>query len=436
MTESLRTPSTPGVSSGASFPSSRGASESYSDGTHRKVAEHDCFSPTASSFLSQPTIPSIQPAYDFWTVLRVMQTFDHACISCAQDSESLEAMEDYETASKAPQSVIDQYSTLSRETRSALDVGIEAWTVTATRLLSQATCLQVPLPTTQSALSPALSKRAHLPPRTSQPVYRSAQEMSRPLNIKDALGYLDAVKEEYKDRRDVYERFLDTMKDFKNNVIDTPGVIRRVSVMFHGKPQLIQGFNTFLPVGYHIETSADPHDHTITVITPSGTTQQSTEAASLLGNIRGTASGNTNPNSPASSGQDPDFNHAIQYLNKVKARYAVDEENTYKQFLEILQAYKREGENSQDSQVYLQVKALFKDSPDLVVGFENFLPDAVPANQEAMIPTEPQQAPFFPEPTNTLGNTSPATASATPRGSANRGDTENLAWKLESLSLA
>ncbi|KAJ3504266.1 hypothetical protein NMY22_g17980 [Coprinellus aureogranulatus] len=130
MTESLRTPSTPGVSSGASFPSSRGASESYSDGTHRKVAEHDCFSPIASSSLSQATIPSIQPAYDFWTVIRVMQTFNHACISCAQDSESLEAMEDYETASKALQSVIDQYSTLSRETRSALDVGIEAWTVT------------------------------------------------------------------------------------------------------------------------------------------------------------------------------------------------------------------------------------------------------------------------------------------------------------------
>jgi paired amphipathic helix protein Sin3a len=35
------------------------------------------------------------------------------------------------------------------------------------------------------------------------------------------------------------------------------------------------------------------------------------------------------------------FNHAIQYLNKIKARYN-DDQDTYKQFLDILQTYKKE----------------------------------------------------------------------------------------------
>ena len=35
--------------------------------------------------------------------------------------------------------------------------------------------------------------------------------------------------------------------------IDTPGVIQRVSTLFSGHPELIVGFNTFLPPGYKIE---------------------------------------------------------------------------------------------------------------------------------------------------------------------------------------
>ncbi|EIN09044.1 hypothetical protein PUNSTDRAFT_102594 [Punctularia strigosozonata HHB-11173 SS5] len=99
----------------------------------------------------------------------------------------------------------------------------------------------------------------------------------RPLNVTDALSYLDAVKNRFSERPDVYNRFLDIMKDFKSQHIDTPGVIERVSTLFAGHPQLIQGFNTFLPAGYRIEctVSQDPLDpaHTslITVTTPTGT---------------------------------------------------------------------------------------------------------------------------------------------------------------------
>lgn len=95
------------------------------------------------------------------------------------------------------------------------------------------------------------------------------------LNVRDALSYLDQVKVQFTDHPDVYNRFLDIMKDFKSQAIDTPGVIERVSMLFRGQPSLIQGFNTFLPPGYRIECSFDQHEgNVITVTTPNGTTTQ------------------------------------------------------------------------------------------------------------------------------------------------------------------
>ena len=54
--------------------------------------------------------------------------------------------------------------------------------------------------------------------------------------------------------------------------IDTPGVIDRVSTLFAGHPELIQGFNTFLPPGYRIECGTQDDPNAIRVTTPMGTT--------------------------------------------------------------------------------------------------------------------------------------------------------------------
>ena len=54
--------------------------------------------------------------------------------------------------------------------------------------------------------------------------------------------------------------------------IDTPGVIDRVSELFAGHPELIQGFNTFLPPGYRIECGTQDDPNAIRVTTPMGTT--------------------------------------------------------------------------------------------------------------------------------------------------------------------
>jgi paired amphipathic helix protein Sin3a len=85
------------------------------------------------------------------------------------------------------------------------------------------------------------------------------------------LSYLDQVKVQFADHPDVYNRFLDIMKDFKSGAIDTPGVIERVSTLFAGHPNLIQGFNTFLPPGYKIECGTNGDPNAIRVTTPMGT---------------------------------------------------------------------------------------------------------------------------------------------------------------------
>lgn len=64
------------------------------------------------------------------------------------------------------------------------------------------------------------------------------------------------------------------MKEFKSQSIDTPGVIQRVSNLFKGHPELIVGFNTFLPPGYKIEVQANDqgfaYQVSVSVPSPSG----------------------------------------------------------------------------------------------------------------------------------------------------------------------
>ncbi|CAL1694084.1 unnamed protein product [Somion occarium] len=269
-----------------------------------------------------------------------------------------------------------------------------------------------------------------------EPSHLFGPEGSRPpgerqLNVTDALSYLDAVKLQFQDKPDVYNHFLDIMKDFKGQQIDTPGVIERVSMLFQGNPNLIQGFNTFLPPGYKIELSTDPRNlNGITVTTPAGVVSQpnhlmggpmrlprdsaqpgllpafppqppfgpppvlpvgvgqgSRPASPMMHPIPHHMPGYVDETSPYLPGEQEaavnlnggrnspmEFNHAIQFLNKIKVRY-VDEPDTYKQFLEILQNFQKEQRPLLDSQVFPQVQMLFKNAPDLMEEFRAFLPD-------------------------------------------------------------
>ncbi|KAK5625473.1 hypothetical protein RRF57_001189 [Xylaria bambusicola] len=74
----------------------------------------------------------------------------------------------------------------------------------------------------------------------------------KPPILNDALEYLDLLRAHFKETPDIYNEFLDIMKDFKNRVLDTPGVINRVKTLFAEHQTLIKGFETFLPPGYSI----------------------------------------------------------------------------------------------------------------------------------------------------------------------------------------
>jgi len=106
------------------------------------------------------------------------------------------------------------------------------------------------------------------------------------LKLNTALEFLERVKDTFQHQPTVYNNFLDIMKDFKNQSyvllpalrpsfglfnmaclctvrIDTPGVILRVKTLFKGHPDLIEGFNNYLPPGYNIE--ADEEDEAMDV---------------------------------------------------------------------------------------------------------------------------------------------------------------------------
>ena len=70
---------------------------------------------------------------------------------------------------------------------------------------------------------------------------------------------------------------------------------------------------------------------------------QTTAAASFLGTLHNNKGSVERP----SHGGPGEFNHAIQYLNKIKSRYG-DDPNTYKQFLDILQTYQKEQRHSHE----------------------------------------------------------------------------------------
>ncbi|CAG0902947.1 unnamed protein product [Cyprideis torosa] len=100
------------------------------------------------------------------------------------------------------------------------------------------------------------------PPSTAAPTTHSP--IGAPLfQVEDALPYLDQVKYRFWNQPQVYDDFLDIVVDIimidilkESQSIDLPGVIERVLGLFKGHPDLIVGFNTFLPNGYKIEVEA------------------------------------------------------------------------------------------------------------------------------------------------------------------------------------
>lgn len=120
------------------------------------------------------------------------------------------------------------------------------------------------------------------------------------LKVEDALTYLDMVKFKFGEKPQVYNDFLDIMKEFKTQSIDTPGVITRVSSLFNGYPELIMGFNTFLPPGYKIEVQKNDQGYAfqVSVSVPSPTGSASLNDPTMAMNT-GSINSNTGQKPPS-----------------------------------------------------------------------------------------------------------------------------------------
>jgi paired amphipathic helix protein Sin3a len=89
-----------------------------------------------------------------------------------------------------------------------------------------------PISRPQSPSMPPPSRPAsRLPPMGSFQV-PSQPLLERPLNVTDALGYLDAVKVQFHDQPDVYNHFLDIMKDFKSGLCVLPLILKHIPHLF------------------------------------------------------------------------------------------------------------------------------------------------------------------------------------------------------------
>lgn len=126
-----------------------------------------------------------------------------------------------------------------------------------------------------------------------------------------------------------------------------------MSTLFRGHPSLIVGFNTFLPPGYKIEVTQTAAGQTYTITTPDSqyvnayaTAPQFQQQQSFQQQQQQqmTQSNNNNISVQAQNVAKKapvEFNHAINYVNKIKNRF-VGEPEIYKQFLEILRTYQNE----------------------------------------------------------------------------------------------
>ena len=170
----------------------------------------------------------------------------------------------------------------------------------------------------------------------------------RALKVDDALRYLDTVKEIFYRDSSVYNSFLDCMKQFKKQEVDTEGVIARVIELFEGHRDLISGFNVFLPPGYCIELPRR-----------SGVPRVVVPVALAY------------PAAPRLTGSPVEFDEAISYVTKVKSRFE-RQPRTYERFLDVLHNYQQQGQSVAD--VYREVRGIFEGHPDLIEDFHVFLP--------------------------------------------------------------
>ncbi|CAL5201079.1 unnamed protein product [Lathyrus oleraceus] len=156
--------------------------------------------------------------------------------------------------------------------------------------------------------------------------------------INDALELVTAVKVEFHDKnREKYHSFLEILKDYKAQRIDTRVVRLKVYQLFEGHKDLILRFNTFVSTQYEIKLPLDCDDR-----------QQQ------CGRL------------------EVGLEDALAFLKRVKDVFQGKSKEKYDEFIEMMNDFK--AQRIDTSVVVDRVKELFKGHTTLILGFYDFLP--------------------------------------------------------------
>lgn len=208
---------------------------------------------------------------------------------------------------------------------------------------------------------------------------------SAKVQIKDAMRYLDVVKEEYKSNKEVYNKFLKTMKDYKDRRIDAKKVIEIMLNLFDGNQKLIQGFNQFLPKKYEILPSGEVKVHE-TEREPRKTDEREIRQKEEYAGGNKHQQGSYDPRRDLeglgigikTQGVRTDSDstgRVVNYLNKVR-KHLENNPVAWFEFLRIVQSYKNSREQKPISEILASIKVLLKDDPILISEFMVFLPSS------------------------------------------------------------
>ena len=171
-------------------------------------------------------------------------------------------------------------------------------------------------------------------------------------------------------------------------ISSTPVTVRPVTVQ--PTPKYVKTIPESVAITPTVAATVPPRETSFPPTTPLQTpiiTLPTTMAPPSL-NILNSINPNTlpTPGSNQPGNQPVEFNHAINYVNKIKNRFQ-GQPDVYKQFLEILHTYQKDQRaikeggapksHLTESEVYAQVSRLFQNQEDLLSEFDQFLPEAV-----------------------------------------------------------
>ncbi|KAM6486100.1 prion-inhibition and propagation-domain-containing protein [Trichoderma sp. SZMC 28011] len=174
--------------------------------------------------------------------------------------------------------------------------------------------------------------RTQEPSRNDQPLDPDQPSRQSPVDFNEALAYVDKVKIRFHSRPIMYKYFLDILQTYQRDMLPIREVHDSLTKLFESEPDLMEGFNQFLPIDWVRNETKPLRDQ-----------DNSTEASIGL--------------------------NALIYMDYLRETTGY---KRYNKFSDILRRFQHQDINAADAM--RQVMLLFHDRYDLLRRFNIFLP--------------------------------------------------------------